>query len=97
MPTGFSSAGSWAYERLADWRRYSSRAQEILKLVESAWRRPKGEQLKSVAFTKAIFAVNEWFSKGGALISLELNPGGDREIAIGVSESAGVFGLKNSR
>ena len=93
MPTGFAGAGSWAHERLADWRRYSSQAQEILKLLENAWKKPKRDRLKSSAFIEAIFAVNEWLSKGGALISLELDPGGDGEIAIGVNESAGVFGL----
>jgi hypothetical protein len=93
MPTGFSGGGSWAYERLADWRWYSSQAQEILRSVESARKTSKRERLKSSAFTKAVFAVNEWLSKGGALISLEFDPGGDGEIAIGVSESAGVFGL----
>lgn len=93
MPTGFAGAGSWAYERLADWRRYSSQAQEILKLLENAWKKPKRDRLKSSAFIDVVFAVNEWLSIGGALISLQFDPGGDAEIAIGVNESAGVFGL----
>ncbi|PWT84126.1 MAG: hypothetical protein C5B58_05235 [Acidobacteria bacterium] len=93
MPTSFSGAGSWAYERVADWRRYSSDAQKILKLVQIAWKMSQRERFKSVAFRKAMFAVNEWLSNAGAVISLGLDPAADGEIAIGVSESAGVFGL----
>jgi hypothetical protein len=94
LPQGFGTGTDWAWEFLEDWRRYSRRAKEILQLALASWEDPKQKKLNRLWLYAPATKVNHWLDEAGATLCVEFDPDGRPHLKLGVSERAGVLGLK---
>lgn len=85
-------SGTWFCERLADWRRWSREAADILAGVAAA-KTGVNTRGRPRSMFEMVSRVNQLLVEGGAILAVEMDPQTPNELMISVNEGAGVFGL----